>query len=593
MSQRKMYYEILEVREQASTAEIKRSYHILAKKYHPDKNTESDNTEQKFKDINEAYQCLVNRESRLRYDQLLEQDRRRFANVPTAEPSAFNFQQPEFAQAGSTTDFGSEYVDQMYFERQPGMFDSHIYADFNNLDDVFETFFSSMESRAATRDPFVFFDFEGDSEESTPDFFTTAENDVYENQQTQGPRYWQPPQMAHHMYSNPDNMGFFEQPQNSNHFTRYNFQQPEYDTFNVHQTQPANHIQGHFTRQATEDVGNAFTGDTPQGTSNEFNGFQNTGKSSYPSFSPNNHPLYEMYLNAVNEKLREHNSHKEQTSENLQSTSGNKLESNSENEHIEATANQDRQKRKFPSLKKRKNNSARRSAAKQETSSNKKSKLSEKAASHVSNETKSHSDGSCWGPSKTKLESSADGSDFFQHGTRPRSSTKRTISQNDQNRKTTSQKETGNLHSKASCSSEGNKGYQFAPGMGFNEGTVFAGTNRFGSACTFGASCQFKHPCNFGGDSRFDQRCMFSNNSAFESGCNFGAMCVFGERSHFKPRCNFGSGCRVGDMSYFGSGCKFGHGVILGNHCQIGAFCEFSKEHSFGHGCNFAFGCRF
>jgi molecular chaperone DnaJ len=62
----KDYYEILGVSRDASSAEIKKAYRQLAHKYHPDKKGGS---AEKFKEINEAYQTLSNKEKRSQYDQ--------------------------------------------------------------------------------------------------------------------------------------------------------------------------------------------------------------------------------------------------------------------------------------------------------------------------------------------------------------------------------------------------------------------------------------------------------------------------------------------------------------------------------------------
>ncbi len=62
----KDYYEILGVSRDASQEEIKKAYRRLAHKYHPDK---EGGDEQKFKEINEAYQVLSNAEKRRQYDQ--------------------------------------------------------------------------------------------------------------------------------------------------------------------------------------------------------------------------------------------------------------------------------------------------------------------------------------------------------------------------------------------------------------------------------------------------------------------------------------------------------------------------------------------
>lgn len=61
----KDYYEILGISRNASQEEIKKAFHRLAHKYHPDKGGDP----KKFKEINEAYQVLGNKEKRAQYDQ--------------------------------------------------------------------------------------------------------------------------------------------------------------------------------------------------------------------------------------------------------------------------------------------------------------------------------------------------------------------------------------------------------------------------------------------------------------------------------------------------------------------------------------------
>lgn len=68
MSEKRDYYEVLGLSKGASEEEIKRAYRKMAKKYHPDINKEP-GAEEKFKEVNEAYEVLSNKEKRARYDQ--------------------------------------------------------------------------------------------------------------------------------------------------------------------------------------------------------------------------------------------------------------------------------------------------------------------------------------------------------------------------------------------------------------------------------------------------------------------------------------------------------------------------------------------
>jgi curved DNA-binding protein len=64
----KDYYQILGVNKNASDEEIKRAYRKLAMKYHPDKNPNKKEAEERFKEINEAYAVLSDKEKRKQYD---------------------------------------------------------------------------------------------------------------------------------------------------------------------------------------------------------------------------------------------------------------------------------------------------------------------------------------------------------------------------------------------------------------------------------------------------------------------------------------------------------------------------------------------
>jgi len=66
----KDFYNILGVAENASKAEIKKSFRSLAKKYHPDRNPGDKSAEERFKDISEAYDVLNDDKKRQQYDMM-------------------------------------------------------------------------------------------------------------------------------------------------------------------------------------------------------------------------------------------------------------------------------------------------------------------------------------------------------------------------------------------------------------------------------------------------------------------------------------------------------------------------------------------
>lgn len=90
--QYKDYYKILDIDRAATDAQVKSAYRKLARKYHPDVNKSSDAVE-KFKDINEAYEVLSDKEKRNRYDSLGSnwQEGSNFTPPPGFE--GFNFNQ--------------------------------------------------------------------------------------------------------------------------------------------------------------------------------------------------------------------------------------------------------------------------------------------------------------------------------------------------------------------------------------------------------------------------------------------------------------------------------------------------------------------
>jgi curved DNA-binding protein len=122
----KDYYKSLGVERSASADDVRKAYHKLAMQYHPDRNPGDKHAEERFKDINEAYQVLSDQQKRARYDQL---------------GSAYsNWQQ----RGGSPGDFDWS----QWFTGQPGA-PGNVHVEYGNLNDlfgqdVFSDFFRSI-----------------------------------------------------------------------------------------------------------------------------------------------------------------------------------------------------------------------------------------------------------------------------------------------------------------------------------------------------------------------------------------------------------------------------------------------------------------
>ena len=69
MADKRDYYEVLGVAKNAGEEDLKKAYRKQAKKYHPDLNPGDKEAEAKFKEVNEAYEVLSDKEKRARYDQ--------------------------------------------------------------------------------------------------------------------------------------------------------------------------------------------------------------------------------------------------------------------------------------------------------------------------------------------------------------------------------------------------------------------------------------------------------------------------------------------------------------------------------------------
>jgi len=126
----KNYYEVLGVDKDATKEKIRKAYKTLAKKYHPDLNKNSSESEAKFKEINEAYEVLKDPEKRRKYDEL--QNAAKFRHGSDFDPRDFGYDYQTTGSRGGATGFSSdEFSDffNMFFGGRGGASDD-IFAGF-------------------------------------------------------------------------------------------------------------------------------------------------------------------------------------------------------------------------------------------------------------------------------------------------------------------------------------------------------------------------------------------------------------------------------------------------------------------------------
>lgn len=96
---KKDYYEILGINRDATLEDIKKSYRKMALKYHPDKNLNDKNSEEKFKESAEAYEILSNTEKRQKYD--------KFGHDGLTGNDRYSTMEDIFSSFGNIFDFGN------------------------------------------------------------------------------------------------------------------------------------------------------------------------------------------------------------------------------------------------------------------------------------------------------------------------------------------------------------------------------------------------------------------------------------------------------------------------------------------------------
>jgi len=138
--QYKDYYKVLDVDKNATQKEIKSAYRKLAREHHPDVNPDDPDAQERFKDINEAYQVLGDPEKRKKYDQL-GANWRQWERMG-GRPDDFNWQRWAAGQGG-----------QRVHVRYAGPDDvDSIFGGLGGFSDFFEQIFGGMGGLRSTPD---------------------------------------------------------------------------------------------------------------------------------------------------------------------------------------------------------------------------------------------------------------------------------------------------------------------------------------------------------------------------------------------------------------------------------------------------------
>ena len=141
----KDYYKILGVKPDASEKEIKSAFRRLARKYHPDVNPNDPQAEERFKEINEAYEVLSDPEKRRKYDQMRQQYEawKRAVGRGTFDWSRW--------ATGAPGGYGPGGVRVEYVTSEDLRDFADLFGDLGGFSDFFETFFGGVGARRQPR----------------------------------------------------------------------------------------------------------------------------------------------------------------------------------------------------------------------------------------------------------------------------------------------------------------------------------------------------------------------------------------------------------------------------------------------------------
>ncbi|XP_063172345.1 dnaJ homolog subfamily B member 9 [Candoia aspera] len=140
------YYDILGVPKNASDRQIKKAFHKLAMKYHPDKN-KSPGAEAKFREIAEAYEVLSDENKRREYDQFGHAEGRRTNGNPFQHSFNFDFDRflKDFNIFGENRNAKKHFENHFHSHQEAESRQRHAFPEFTFGGGLFDDMFEDME----------------------------------------------------------------------------------------------------------------------------------------------------------------------------------------------------------------------------------------------------------------------------------------------------------------------------------------------------------------------------------------------------------------------------------------------------------------